>query len=463
MIQPGREFSRQLSLPVWVSGIIFLLLFTVLSIHARFASDDFYYLYLFEKYGAWGGMIYQYMHWSGRWSAHLAGCFLLHFSENPFLLFILCVSTLLLLFGALRKSIKLLLIHFQVEATEKSIYGLSLLLLASFFHATYNIGETWFWYIIVITYLWSLTATVILFNEIFRGKNRPTSYPVVAIAGLYIGGTSESYAGIVWVVLTCITLYRWRKFKRTGDDLLKKLILAWIFLVVSFAFSALAPGTEIRYSLLPHPPFVSKLWIASKAFIKFFVRYLPGNILSLVLLSFPWLLFGSAAGNSNFNKNRTRILMLNSTLFFLLLVALMFVPTSMILSETGPDRALSIVSFITSVYFAVIFFLAGTQINFAPHRLRILSVSLTAVVVLIFGIQLHNQYFITRNFALAYEARMKILGESKKNNLSGILVLEKLPPPGMLYWEELSTDTSYFVNQHLKAGLALPFAVRIAE
>jgi hypothetical protein len=87
--------------------------------------------------------------------------------------------------------------------------------------------------------------------------------------------------------------------------------------------------------------------------------------------------------------------------------------------------------------------------------------SLAAVSFLIFTI--FNQYPVIRNFNKAYNERMKNLDKAKNEKYNGVLKLNKLPSSGFLYWAELSRDTSYFVNKHLKEGLDLPFSVTIKE
>lgn len=72
-----------------------------------------------------------------------------------------------------------------------------------------------------------------------------------------------------------------------------------------------------------------------------------------------------------------------------------------------------------------------------------------------------SQFIISQKFAKAYDERLLIIENAKKNNYKGVLELQKLPLEGMLYWDELSTDTSYFTNKHLKAGLELTFGIKL--
>ena len=87
------------------------------------------------------------------------------------------------------------------------------------------------------------------------------------------------------------------------------------------------------------------------------------------------------------------------------------------------------------------------------------SLSLISILFLIFTI--YFQYGITKHFSQACDERLQSIDAALKNNLKGTLELNKIPPEGMLFWDELSEDTSYFTNKHLKDGLNLPFHVKL--
>ncbi len=454
--------NRFISFPARITGFFFIILFLILSFHSRIASDDFYYLYLSDKFGAWNGMLYQYQLWSGRWSAHFFACLLLKIHTLPYFLFFVYIFTLLVMYLAFRKSFLLLHSYLQLSIPTNLINELTLLIITSFYFSTYSIGETWYWFIIVITYLWSLISFFIILNNVFSKKQGFLNYLFLILAALFSGGASESYAIISIVLLLTILVYRLKILSVSLKDFTSsRLILAIVIITISLSFSAFAPGTSIRYSMLPHPPFLEKLWIALKALLKFFIRYLPQKIFYLTLFSLPWLFIGSFSGNEKYQKFRMRIQLLNSTIIFLLLIVLMFIPTAIIMSETGPDRALSVISLTTSIYFAIVFYLLGTGINFQDKRSKVFILVSGTLIGVFLCLTIYNQYSITKYFSSAYENRISILQENKINRQSLIMELEKLPSSGMLYWEEISKDTSYFVNQHLRLGLDLPFSVKL--
>ena len=462
MTLPEITSLKRISFSNYLLAGLFFILYIFLSFHYRLASDDFYYLSLYKKYGAWNGMLFQFEQWSGRWAAHYLACFFLKFNTSFFFLPLISISTLLFLFSPLKKNIKKLLPLFHIEIPKVELTSLTLVLLICFFFSTYNIGETWFWYIIILTYQWSIVAFLILLNAIFSESNNSIDYFSLILTSVFIGGASESYALLFLFFLSLAFLYRWKRLKKKiTEKITMRLFLAVIFMAISFSFSVLAPGTSIRYSLLPHPPLMEKFWVIGKTIIKYFIRFLPAKFIYLLLFSMPWFFLGAFYKGSSYTKIKAGISIINLTIVFIITLVILFIPTTFILSETGPDRALSIISLITTVYFALLFFLFGTMFNplSAWWKRAYIIFTLGGIFVLIFTI--YNQYSLLRDFDRAYDDRIFQLEKAKKENFSGVLELNKLPASGFIYWEEISTDTSYFVNMHLKAGLELPFSVKV--
>ena len=131
------------------------------------------------------------------------------------------------------------------------------------------------------------------------------------------------------------------------------------------------------------------------------------------------------------------------------------------MSETGPGRSLSIVSLLTVIYYAMLFSLLGTFIdtNKIFYKLLLPSLSFISILFLIFTI--YSQYSIVKHFSQACDERIQFIEAALKNNLKGTLELNKIPTEGMLYWDELSEDTTHFTNKHLRDGLNLPFQVKL--
>jgi hypothetical protein len=285
----------------------------------------------------------------------------------------------------------------------------------------------------------------------------------ILLLSLYIGGASESYAIIFMMILFISGIYRWLLQRRKlSDDINQKILIALFLIAVSFSFAAFAPGTAIRHSLLPDSTLSEKIWVVIKSFVKFFIRYLPTHGAFLLLFSFPWMYIGIYLNESR-DTVVPKYLFRNITCVFIALLIVMIAPTAIIMSETGPDRALSIISLATAAYFAFACFCLG---NYFSERIKgrtfiLIIYSLTAIAFLAFNI--HKQKIIADRFTIAYNERMKIIDSHLTSGNKGELELPALPESGMLYWDELSTDTSYFTNVHLKKGLNLPFQVKLKQ
>ena len=447
---------------IYSFAILFLILYFILSLNSRIAGDDYFYLWLRNTFGAWDGMIYQYNQWSGRWASHWIGCAMISNWRNPFFLPIVNFFTLGVLYFSLKIGFEKITAQLKIKIDTILIPPLILLLITTFFFTSFSIGETWFWYIIILTYLWSIIAFIFLLDLIFSFKNNFQTFLFILICSAYIGGASESFALIFLFSLGVILLYRKKlNMNRSFLSIDQKLILAISVLLLSFSFSYFAPGTEIRHSLLPHTPLLEKLQIFSKSYIKYFLRYLPDKIIYLLLFSIPWLYIGSHYLKNTFKENEVLKIIKNITLLFLVLLAITLLPTSFIMSETGPGRSLSIVSLLTVIYYSLLFSLLGIFIDTNKILNRILFTSLSLISILFLIFTIYFQYSITKHFSQACDERLQSIDAALKNNLMGTLELNKIPPEGMLFWDELSEDTTYFTNKHLKDGLNLPFHVKL--
>jgi hypothetical protein len=297
---------------------------------------------------------------------------------------------------------------------------------------------------------------------ILPGKTRSFDYVLLVISAAYIGGASESFALIFLAILVGVLTYQIFFLKKRFSEVTSiKLLIGISILAYSFAFSYLAPGTEIRHSLLPHTTPGEKFIIGIKAVVKYFIRYLPEKLPYILLLSAPWLAVGHTYFGNKFSREVTIRIIRKTTVLFLLLLIIMFIPTVFIMSESGPDRALSVISLLTIIYFPFLFVMAGSLIDFEKTRtLRLMLIANYAVCFLLIY-HLISQYSIVTKFSAAYADRMEIIESARNQNFKGILNLSPLPSSGLLYWDELSADTAFFTNKHLVSGLDLPFSVRL--
>jgi hypothetical protein len=126
--------------------------------------------------------------------------------------------------------------------------------------------------------------------------------------------------------------------------------------------------------------------------------------------------------------------------------------------ETGPARVLLFISFLFTIYIIIISFFAGLLISFKKEtNLRVIFCSVT-IPMLLFHII--NQSIIVSNYSQANDERIAFIKSIKSTiKTDSLILLPALPPCGMLYSSEITTDTTHFTNRELKMGYELPFYV----
>ena len=144
--------------------ILFILLLVNLSLNARFAADDYYFLYLNMNYGPVGGTIFQYMDFSGRWLCHFISLLALNLSGFRFFLPAYFVFTFAMLYLILSSLFYKIYTYYDIDENDFNSDLPPLLLLASFILCSFSVGENWFWFISVSTYIWSISFSLLLVN-----------------------------------------------------------------------------------------------------------------------------------------------------------------------------------------------------------------------------------------------------------------------------------------------------------
>ena len=139
--------------------MLFLILYSIISFNNRFPYEDYYFTSLNKEMGAIKAMVYIYNIYSARWSAHTFAFFFSQFYQSNIFLPTFNIITLLVLiisFFILLKRIVVEILGFNITTGVVILY--SILFTCGFFLSSYNIGQTWFWYMVNWMYLWSIIA-----------------------------------------------------------------------------------------------------------------------------------------------------------------------------------------------------------------------------------------------------------------------------------------------------------------
>ncbi|MBN8697115.1 MAG: hypothetical protein J0L87_11360 [Bacteroidetes bacterium] len=454
--------SKRYTSLLYLCFLLFAILFIFLSAHSRLATDDYYFIADSQKHGLFEQVEFQYMHWTGRYTATLAmnvfynlwGLDQLPYTSLPL------ISILLLFLGAFLLTEKLSLqFSLQLELKERFILSCSFVIML--FFLSYDIGESWFWYCGYSSYLWSIIALLWGTYFLMHKQKQVITGILAAFCFIYIGAASELYAAIIGFIYTLIVI----KIMRSGNTNLSlqhkwKIYSTYIFLGIAFLIMLLAPGNYLRDQLFPEHSFPESLMITARSLIKLFLVYLPSKLPYLLALGVPLLLVGMKIGKQKTVKGSFRSSAKKISIFTAIILLLFFWLTAFIMMETGPARVLFFASFIISIYTGSLFFLLGYYQALQPKLLAILKI---ASLLLLFSIMLTHLYQESKtasNYTYKNDERIALIRSfNQKIQKDTIICLPLLPPSGMLYSAEISNDTSHFTNKELKMGYDLKFHV----
>lgn len=423
-----------------VNASLFLILFVMLSLHARISGDDFFYLGLTQEHGVNGAMLYQYEHWSGRWSAHWIGCALIGLTKYYLFLPALLITTLLLFIH----SVDLFVKKFTENLSLVQRLSVSTLIAAAFFFGCFSVAETFFWYIIVFTYLWSIIAGNYLLYLIYFGRKNKMTVGGIIIAAAYIGGAAESLSLFYLLLVSTLLVISWKR--NPGIKANSFLLIALGTLLIASLIAYLAPGTFVRNSLMPETGISDRMFTLIKSFVKSLLAIYGNKILFLLCFLIPISAVVTIPSSPGLRS---------SLLIYFSLMVIALAPTALVMSEQGPARALAIVALISLLFVLIVLLKYRSQNADVIYSLASLA---GAIYLLVSIVQQHEKVNV---FAQAYDQRMDYLLKLKQNNFTGIADLKPLPDAGWLYHEEISEDTAHYNNKHLVYGMQLGFAVKL--
>ena len=449
-------------------AVLFLLFYVLLCFYNRFAADDFYFWHAQKTWGTLSTVKICYETYSGRWLAYMLTSFLLRFASSPFFLFFIGISEIVLLLLAVNRAFRLLFpwLGIQLSTKERLLY--SILFCCSFFFASIDIGESWFWYTSVLSYMLSLIALIFLLVELFEPAKTGMGFLSCAVLAVYIGAASESFAAISFMLVFLLLLLAYSKNKKIQKLVPRsqgtKLIVALSVLCLSFGITAAAPGNAIRLSQLPHPSFFQQAVAPFKSLAKVGYLTFVYHFIALMLLAFPWLSLGLRFRNkSSITLPKFLSNFINFTPALLLLAFVLLLPASLLLSETPPARALSQFSFFVAVVINLSFFFAGQQLNITliqENKIKLFSISGAFLFMLILLSIRVNE---AKRYATAYDERIKLSLQAKQFYPNTLLELKKLPSSGYLYSAELSSDTAHFKNLQWQQFFELKRGIKVKE
>ncbi len=447
--------------------IIFVISFLTTGYFNRPAHDDFDFIVKTSEYGITGATAYFYDTWNTRWSSILLASvfykiYITYSTLLPFHIVTLAVSLL-----ALFIFIKSLLSFLKFKSTTRSKIVLSLLAFAGIFYISFSISDSYYWINTSAMYLWNLVA-FILFVGIFISKLHFINKLVISIiTGIYIGGSSEPFIFIL-IPSLILFIYLFKIFyQKRNKNSLTILLLFVLCISGSFIYSYMGQGHVNRSEFLPDTTILLKAWILIKSVIKLLGIYLPGRMILAFLFSIPWYYVGLQAEKKSikvFEDYTGPKLILILWGLFIVTSVVSLVPIVWLMSEMGPPRSWTHISWLLYFSTATTLLILGYKYKANTKLLKLLKryyVLALFLFILPISIQIFN---LSLNYSKAWDQRMNELKKYMESEKSGVITIKKkLPKSGFLHNAEITSNPQHFTNQHLKEYLGSEFEIVLVD
>ena len=432
---------------IFAQGILLVVFLLVTAWFNRFSADD--YLFMGELRDFSFAEIYQklYLTWNGRWAYNFAILFFMQFSQYKYFLFVFNGLSFLLLFYSIYLVLKILNKKYEANFNSKTTLLYTLIFSGVFFFFTHFTGQSWFWISASLAYLWSCIFFLFGWSSWLKSTHNFFDYLLITIGCLYIGGSNE-----VLALLTILLLLA--SFFLKGNTVLKVVALTVMFGSVSVNYFSV--GTTFRDNLTPNLPFVDLVFYVGYGSVKYLILDGYKTILPAIIFGFPFFILGTKS-TIQFCKNFNVKTELFKTLIFVFLVV--FINQFIVIYALGglaPDRSTITSSLFGSLAIARFLFLYGNHSKEIKMNFKPLLMIIVVLMIVFNGVF----YSIHKKYSQSVDERITFI---LSNNKKEPIVLKKLNDAGYLNSAEITTDSTNFLNQHLKYGLGIKQQIILGE
>lgn len=452
-----------------ISNVLFCLLFVVLCVNNRPATDDFHFLDNVHKYGVFGGIAFEYDTWSPRWaSVFITHLFLWIHEKTGIGLFLFGVVSFSLItismFLFLQKLNSFLVLNSWVNkdffSRKKLNLNVALFAVSILFLSTFRIGELWFWLCSSSTYLWSNAFLLLGLSGILTTNKSNSSLILSSIPFIYIGGSCGPLSLITLILLITLGIAAFCnlfKFYNKRTFLLK-ILLAFCTCLIAFTILYMAEGNTHRSSFFKEIGILESFILNFKMTGVILLKRVPFSLLLCLLFCSPLLLVNSKSNENKSAKSVWKKISLMAVIYCLLIFLFQWSITYKT-QDVAAFRTLFFVNLLTLFFSASLCFLVGQTFQKLKSFVIVeFPIALFAATV-VFGILLYGQSYITREYAFAYDDRIEFVTKNCTDKQT--ILLDSLPSSGLLYSAEISRDPLFFSNQHFKAGLQIDCDVQL--
>jgi len=279
---------------------------------------------------------------------------------------------------------------------------------------TPSLGECIFWKTGSANYLWG-TLIIISFLYIYcayyLNENRHKKYfsAITLLGGLQAGWTNENMAiALIFFLVAIMICLRIEK-----RIIPKWMIFGLIGTLIGTAFMLAAPGNFIRYSqsdMTEGEPIYSYLFYRTLSTIKQFSWYCLWPTIIYIITFFIYIKIGE-------KKDKKVLTRLSLVLFCTAMIATI----AMIAAPIFPERVWFAI--ITLILIATM--LLFTNLGLTSKKIRILTASISAILIVFFAISFHRGYQHLQMVDQIWEERTKEVMERKVENTGNIILYGK--------------------------------------
>ncbi|TXB66811.1 hypothetical protein FRY74_01100 [Vicingus serpentipes] len=425
-----------------LQGVLFIIFLIITSGFNRLAADDFYYIGELSTKSV--SEVYQHLYfkWHGRWTSNFSQVISFKFYEFPFFLFFANLISFSFLFLSTYSLAANLKKRFVLNLNKNELIVYTFVFLSVFFFCCVSPSSSWFWHTSAVVYLWSVTAFIYLFALFIKPSTSILEYVLLVLSSIYLGGSNEPLALFSLVFLS----YHFYQTKKATT------ILSFSLILIAFLINYFSSGTTFRDGITPSLSFGNLIVYTGYGTLKFFLFSSYKTFIPALLLASPFYLLGQkqSAEKSFFNPKKELLFSFLFIIFFAILNQLLVIYA---LGGLAPDRSTTASSILIALVIVRYLYLLGK--HHKPNYLKLKLIIIFNCIGLFVFTSITSYYHF--NYAKAYDERMEGIANSSEK----LITVRPLPFSGYIYSAEISTDTNYFSNQHLKAGLGLDQEIRL--
>jgi len=457
-------------------AIGFLLLFAIVAYHNRFLSDDYQYYDIIRKQGWLESFRYYYTHQTIRWSALFifnSLFFLSHsFYDDHLIIFVFHLLSMALLVYALflmLSNICRLILKELPALFYRLIF--SVFFAASFYFATFQIAESWFWILSNLIHLQNIIVSILGIAFVIKLNKKIWDHVAVVICFIYVGGAAENYSVFLLVILSLLLFYLrfYRKDPKSENckPIITGILIAIVSMLISFIVNISGPGIPARLAECHMQVPYANPDLAGEMGNFILNVVIQNKNLTFLLLSSLWIFAGTVAKiealrlrkeKNKFSFSRTAGFLLASLVIVCIGITY---PLYYAFNAIGPERAMSAISLMLTIIFCLFFLYMGLRLSIKHAYVVMIVISLSSIALLSYYVV--KQYKITHAYAENYDSRCIYLESLPHVNVQDTIEVKGLPDSGMLPNGDITDDPDHFININFMKALGLNFKVKSSD